>query len=103
MGTSMGKPLGSYYIPENKFDELVKVYSNTIETNKIIPNLTQKPSEISPILFDLDFKYELDNNKRNYTDDGLYKIIQECFDFLNDYIILNQNNNKCFVFERETP
>lgn len=101
--TSMGKPTGSYFIPVDKYNEFLKSYITTIDTHNIIPHLTQKPDEISPILIDLDFKFDLDNNKRNYEMKDIFDIIEYCFEFISKYFIINEKNGICYIFERDSP
>lgn len=100
--TSMGKPAGSYYIPEEKYEEFLSKYSKSIK-NGVQCHLTEKPSEISSILVDFDLKFEFDQVSRKYTIGDIHKIVSISFGYLKKYIKLNDENAKCYVFEREEP
>lgn len=100
--TSMGKPAGSYYIPEESYEEFLNIYSKSIK-NGLQCHLTEKPSEISSILVDFDLKFEFDQVSRKYTVGDIHKIVSFSFSYLKKYIKLNEENAKCYVFEREEP
>lgn len=70
--TTIANPAGSYYIDENNPDIVKKFYNyykNTMKKGKPI-YLTEKHIMISPIVVDLDFKFDVDNDfalDRDYT------------------------------------
>ena len=100
--TSMGKPAGSYYVPEEDYDEFLNIYSESIKSESEC-HLTEKPSEISSILVDFDLKFEFDQLSRKYTLGDIHKIVSIAFGYLKKYIKLNEKNAKCYVFERDGP
>ena len=55
--TSLGKPLGSYYIPSSSHSAFLKVYKAAIERGEDV-FLTERHRHIGPVVVDLDFRFE---------------------------------------------
>ena len=69
MGNGINKFPGSYYISKEDIVDFHELYYEEAFINKQELNITEKHCEISPILIDLDFRFDLtDMNK----DDGKY-------------------------------
>lgn len=102
--TSLGKPLGSYNVPDEKLSDFYKHYVELIERQDVMPFLTEKQGQFSPILIDLDFKFELSEIiERKYDETMLKKIIKEYFEVLQKYLDLDDESGQCYVFERPSP
>ena len=54
--TSIGHPKKSFFIPEDEYDEFLRVYSLAI-TSGIHLHFTEKPTNPSPLRVDLDFRF----------------------------------------------
>lgn len=76
--TSIIKPTGSFYIPVDILDEFYKIYHKAIEFGEDL-YLTEKHRDISPILVDLDFRFDKSIGLlRKITDDHIKKIV-DCY------------------------
>lgn len=101
--TSIAKPFGSYYVPDARMQDFYQLYCDTIEKHSLMPFLTEKPGPFSPILVDLDFKYDLSVTSRQYDDTFVKQFVQEYFNYIGQYIELDAENGQCYVFERKAP
>jgi hypothetical protein len=99
--TSLGNPMGSFYIPVEKEDEFYKLYSMAIKANEKL-YLTEKHKLLSPLLLDFDFRYQIgDELKRLYTNEDILKIIQTYVSILSEYC--ETEDIKVYLFEKEHP
>lgn len=102
--TSLGKPLGSFYIPVESLGDFYKVYTEALENNEDI-FLTEKHRHISPVLIDLDLRFTLQGEtaQRKYTQDHINQIVEcycdnicEIFEPISERVIL-------YVMEKTSP
>lgn len=115
--TSIGHPKKSFFIPEDEYDEFLRVYSLAI-TSGIHLHFTEKPTNPSPLRVDLDFRFIIsldstatdisENNNttkynRIYNDKHLdnimfyyNKIITECLDVKDEF-------NLGYLMEKPNP
>ena len=100
--TYMAKPFGSFMVPEDKYEAFYKAYTDTLNAG-VVPPSTEKQGLAGPLLVDLDFKFSSDVKQRRYTVDLVDTVVKTYFDILGEYIHLNEDNNKCYVFERADP
>ena len=98
--TYMAAPFGSFMVPEEKYEAFNKAYTGTLNAG-VVPPLTEKQGLAGPLLVDLDFKFLSDVKQRRYTVDLVDTVVKTYFDILGEYIHLNEDNNKCYVFERD--
>jgi hypothetical protein len=78
--TGMGKPdKGVYYIGDEDYDRFLTLYTSHVFTSCGTSSLLEKHTEFSPILIDLDFKYEKPKGtkilSRNFTDSDINMFI----------------------------
>lgn len=109
--TSINEPKGSWHIPDAFLEDFYKLYVQTYYNYNINIHLTEKHKDVSPILIDLDFKYNNNNKIRKFDNNfikeiiKLYnKIIKDIFidvkdEMLESYVLLKDepilnNNNK---------
>ena len=102
--TSMGKPMGSFYIPSSETEHFYNLYETAI-FNKVSLHLLEKHRDVSPIIVDFDYKYEFDIMERQYTIEHINNIIKLYIKEIDS--IFNITNKKeeliAFVFERDAP
>ena len=72
---SMGTPVGCFYLSGAKRDRLNRLVSRSIQEGATLHLLETHRSQ-GPILFDIDIKYNSDNNERKYTYDNVLKTIE---------------------------
>ena len=99
--TYMGKPYGSYMVPEDKLDAFYKAYTETKAGMEL--SLTEKQGLARPVVVDLDFKFLGDVKDHQSTADMVETVVKRYFDVLGEYVQLDDYNNKCYIFEREAP
>lgn len=103
--TSMGKPLGSFKITEDKYDMFCELYHQELVKETEL-HLIEKHKDVSPIVIDLDFKFDLEYSKRQYTITHIKKIIELYNNEIKDIFKLYSKDDEkltAFVFERDNP
>lgn len=63
--TSLGYPKGSFYVPSDRTDEFLDIYSSTVANADLF--FTERHKEVCPVVVDLDFKYNGCDMSRRYT------------------------------------
>ncbi len=96
--TSLGNPIGSYYIPTDEYEDLLDAYLDLIEKD-CNPSLTEKHKLMSPVLIDLDFRQDIDT--RLYTQDYIQQFLNALITITHRYV--EQNVILCYVLEKEKP
>lgn len=108
--TSIGHPKKSLYIPEEDYDEFLRIYSLAI-TSGIHLYFTEKPLNPSRLRIDLDFRFLInpDNNdetnklKRIYTNEHIDIIIDYYNKIINEYIDVDLDYNIAYIMEKSKP
>ena len=107
--TSIGNPRVSLFIPDDKYDDFLNLYALAI-TNGVSMFLTEKPLDPSPIRVDLDFRFSPDINtdgsvtlRRKYTDENIFKIIDNYFKIINTYVEIPDHANVAYIMEKPNP
>lgn len=100
--TSLGKPSGSYNIPNEQKDKLFELLDQALEQGVSV-HLTEKPEPHTIIKADLDFKFEMDQKKRKYNLDTIKQIVKLYHDAIKYYLDVPDDNIKAFIFERDQP
>ena len=63
----MGKPYGSFYIPNEELNTFFELYDNMLLNGEKKLHLIEKHKEYSPMVIDIDEKYPLDTIARQHT------------------------------------
>ncbi len=108
--TSILQPVGSFYIPPEDTSEFFKLYKNALSKNEDL-YLTEKHTDIGPIVIDLDFRFfpteEEENQsvppRRRYTEQDIYEIVKSYAEQLSEYISPTEPNIKIYVLEKPNP
>lgn len=100
--TSMGKPLGSFYIKDEELDTFYKLYQDAILDGKKL-HITEKHEDIGPIVIDLDFKYEHEIFERKHNKETIKKIVSIYNEILLDILDIEEDDERltAFIFERD--
>lgn len=101
--TSMGYPSGSFYIPYDENSNFMKIYMAEYENGSNL-HLTEKHKSISPILIDLDFRYEKSSTevRRVYSLEHLKNFMLLYMKTLNEYVIFKEEPN-IYIMEKPSP
>ena len=99
--TSMCNPKGSYYIEEHDLDTFYEYYEKALFDNEL--HITERHCEISPIIIDLDFKYELETFERKHKVNHIEKIVNLYVSEICNLFELERNDKRLisFIFERD--
>lgn len=99
--TSMCNPKGSYYIEEHDLDTFYEFYEKALFDNEL--HITEKHCEISPIIIDLDFKYELETFERKHKVNHIEKIVNLYVSEICNIFDIDRNDKRLisFIFERD--
>ena len=98
---SICNPKGSYYIEEHDLDIFYEYYEKELFNNEL--HITERHCEISPMIIDLDFKYELETFERKHKISHIQKIIKLYVSEICNLFELENNDKRLisFVFERD--
>lgn len=96
------EPYGKYNIPENIYRDFIKLYENVIVAG-YYPYITEKHKEFGPIVIDLDFVTEKNDNGRYYTRNTIYNIVQLYNQVINKYLDVVDKNFDAYICEKERP
>jgi phage/plasmid-associated DNA primase len=99
--TAFGPPWGKYNIGDSDIDRFLALYKRVI--GQIDLHITEKPKDVGPLLFDLDFKFDKKHNERQYLDTHLEYIVKKTTNKLKKYFSVKNKDLQAFVFEKEEP
>jgi hypothetical protein len=93
---------GAYYIQSEYTDQFHKLYTNDLLNNKDL-FITEKHSDISPVLIDFDLRFNKDETERKYTSiDLIDKIVVGYIDKIKSYVELPEKV-EVYVMEKSKP
>jgi hypothetical protein len=112
--TSMGNTPKSYNIPEYEYDNFLSLYTKCARAGVEL-HFTEKPTEISQLRVDLDFRFENKNIQtekqilneievehimHKYKPQHIKAVVQEYFRILNDNFDIDAESQVAFVHEK---
>lgn len=100
--TCCGPPWGKFNISENDLPEFYKLYNSAFNDGSEL-HITEVRKNTSPLVIDLDFKQDLSNNNRYYTDDNIKKVISINNMRIQKFFNVPESKLKAFVFEKKEP
>jgi P4 family phage/plasmid primase-like protien len=98
--TWLGHPKASYKIPEDNHPELFKLLHKKMFIDDRDAFLTEKPFPVANIKIDLDFRYEMDTNKRQHSKELIQEIVQIFNQAITEYLEVPEEQLKAYVFQR---
>ena len=99
--TSLNNPLGSFFIDEKENTQFFRLYRNALDSNVDL-HLTEKHKSYGPIVVDIDMKYKEALSERIYSN-VLIEIVRIYIQVITKYLIVKDEDFKCFVFEKSMP
>ena len=101
--TSLGYSAGSYYIPYEETEAFFDIYCEE-QSKGVDVYLTEKHKNMSPILIDLDFRYDKASSevRRIYTRKHLKDFILKYMKELKEYVVFDQDP-KIYILEKPAP
>ena len=105
--TALGAPPktypGSYCIEEEELDKFLDIYSHNVFSLKTPAHLTERHKDVSPILIDLDFRYDPKNRERHYDIPFIKEFIKYYLNLVDKLIDIEDAKKVAYVLEKETP
>jgi P4 family phage/plasmid primase-like protien len=90
-----------YHIPEDEYEDFLKLYNKHVIMTGGFEYLTEKQTDVPPILIDFDFRYHKDIDERQHDDCHISGIIETYTEMLIKYFDLPKNVElKIFVLEK---
>ena len=98
---------GSYFISEDELDNFYRIYMDTVFNDGTDDYLTERQAKeddsVSPILIDLDFKYDETITKRQHNASTIESIIGVYLEKMKTMFHFNENRQiPVYVFEKKT-
>ena len=101
--TGLPPMYGRYTIPKENYEDFLRKYSECILNGEKL-YLTELHSGASPVLIDLDFKFNIDVGvQRRYDDDMITKIVEIYNSVLKIFFNIDESNIEAYVFEKPNP
>ena len=100
--TTMGKNAGSYFIKDEYLEQFYNLYNRDLLNGKSI-YLTEGHPEVSPVVIDIDLRFNLDEEHRKYNNTHIIEILKLYYKYFRYYLDIEDKNMIAFVFEREKP
>ena len=94
--------MGSFTIPMDQLDIFYKLVCKSIFKNNEHFSILEKIQPICPFVIDLDFKYKDNIESRQYNSNIMKQLIQSIFTILNDFYNLSNDQQVCWIMEKET-
>ncbi|MBI96715.1 hypothetical protein CL656_06190 [bacterium] len=99
---TLGVSGGSYFIPQDKYNDFYKLYVNKVFINDKQEYLTEKQPEKGPLLIDIDFRYNEEVDERQHTSEDIINFLQIITEKLEKiYTITNNKEIMLYVFEKD--
>ena len=93
---------GSYTIPDDKYDNFLDIYHRDVFDQGKEAYLTEKHNEFSPVLIDLDFRFNLEDSDRKYNDEFIVEYLKCYLDEAKELLNI-KGHIEIFVLEKTKP
>ena len=102
--TSLGNPLGKFYIPENSHNQFYNYYVTALKKGEKF-HLTEKHNKTGPFIIDIDLRFESKPNfERKYTLDNIKDFMKIYFEYIYKYVnITKEEQRHTFIMEKSKP
>lgn len=101
--TSLPPSIGKWNIPDDQYQSFLKLYAHAILQGNAF-HMTETHTSLSPILIDIDFKYDsAHGTDRKYCLDCIQQFIEIYNDQLEHYFQIDAYLKTAFVFEKPSP
>ena len=94
---------GSYTIPEKDKCKFYELYTKHVFVQNKKAYLTEKHNEHSPILIDLDFRFDSEIIDRQYDDNVIISFLKLYVNELVEYVNVDKSKINAFVLEKTVP
>ena len=88
--TSIIKPTGSFYIPIERLDDFYRLYQKAVQYGEDL-YLTEKHRDISPVVIDMDFRFEKKRIiERQFTSEDITKVVNCYIKYIKQYVVVDE-------------
>jgi P4 family phage/plasmid primase-like protien len=101
--TSLGNPLGSFYISDDDKNTFIRLYKRILRTGLCKVHLTEKHFAQGPIVIDIDIKYKNDSNERIYIFEDVLNVINSYNKYIKEFIDINDDDLNAYLIEKDKP
>ncbi len=109
--TSLGPPMGAYYVKPSEENNFMDLYFNVVFTKNIptylvetIKDDTGYNLEYQPLKIDLDFRYYSDSCKRIYKIHSITEICMKYMEIIEEYLEeLDEEERMFYILEKPSP
>ncbi|MCJ7637189.1 MAG: PriCT-2 domain-containing protein, partial [Nitrososphaeraceae archaeon] len=98
--TAFGAPWGKFDIPVDKTDKYFQLYCNALQTGVEL-HMTERPKQVGPLLIDIDFNFEKEQEERVYKEDDIKYVIGTVNSIIREYYKWDSKNLLAFAFEKD--
>ena len=99
---AFGTPYGKFDIPDDKMEKFFKVYCDALEKGCDL-HMIEKPQKVGPLLIDIDFHLDEENNDRMYNINDIKCIITNATSVIKEHYKCTSQTTLAFVFEKAKP
>lgn len=92
---------GAYNIEGLDYEVFMKLYKKAV--NVMDMHIVERPTEVGPIVIDIDFKTHKKHKDRQYLDEHIECVVKKYTNLFKKYLDINVNDLKAFVFEKPSP
>ena len=104
--TTLITPKKKLFIGKKRIDHFWKLYCQAVINHRVV-SVTEKPDDLTPVIVDLDFRFNLDNGtKRRYTEEIVKEVIRTYQGVIKDIIDPSSFIVKyiwCCLLEKPSP
>lgn len=95
---------GSFYIPNSDTEHFYQLYYQSVFINKEKSYLVEKHSNIGPIIYDIDLRYNSNNLDRIYTRDTIRSFLINVMIEIEKYLLISSDlERSAFILEKSSP
>ena len=101
--TSLPPKTGKWAIPKENYETFMESYAESVESGNTM-YITELHTVASPVLIDLDFKFNIDCGKnRVYTHETITSIVSIYNNVLRQYFSVDEEQLDAYIFEKPIP
>ena len=102
--TSIGDPPGAWHIDDEYLEHFYDIYGDICFKYNIDCHLTERHKEVSPILIDLDFRYDMNHSERLFDIEFIKKVVKLYNKVIKEsYVEIPEHLLESYILLKEHP
>ena len=98
---SMGNPKGAFKFQKNDLDAFMKAYCDAVFRKHMEVCIIERHIDISPMIYDFDFRYNSATAERRYTRQTIYDVVAKIYELIERYFDITDNGlYTCVILEK---